>query len=332
MPAHRRLRVVVAIIQLGATLAAMLALGALSADAYQRRQVQQATDDLLRSQRAFAAQMQKSLVDGTPPVLLDRIAAREVEAARAAHARPAFLADRLQVAALEQAVQRIDQQRRELIAVEVQTEVHLDGDLEAALEMIDSDIGPARDAGLDVGEYERFLAAAATLGARLLTPGQARDMIARAGQEDGSLRHATAAKVAEKAALAAAAAAAAALSEAKQTATGDLQRAQQYLAQAEATKLLDVAADASALQKLGTQLTAAVTLPDFQAADDMTTGVPSGASERSREGLSCVGSLVTATTRISAGSRGGRRPSRRSFQKLSQTVQPDVKNASSVGG
>ena len=268
MPAHRRLRVVVAIIQLGATLAAMLALGALSADAYQRRQVQQATDDLLRSQRAFAAQMQKSLVDGTPPVLLDRIAAREVEAARAAHARPAFLADRLQVAALEQAVQRIDQQRRELIAVEVQTEVHLDGDLEAALEMIDSDIGPARDAGLDVGEYERFLAAAATLGARLLTPGQAGDMIARAGQEDGSLRHATAAKVAEKAALAAAAAAAAALSEAKQTATGDLQRAQQYLAQAEATKLLDVAADASALQKLGTQLTAAVTLPDFQAADE----------------------------------------------------------------
>jgi len=134
--------------------------------------------------------------------------------------------------------------------------------------MIDSDIGPARDAGLDVGEYERFLAAAATLGARLLTPGQAGDMIARAGQEDGSLRHATAAKVAEKAALAAAAAAAAALSEAKQTATGDLQRAQQYLAQAEATKLLDVAADASALQKLGTQLTAAVTLPDFQAADE----------------------------------------------------------------
>src|SRR5437764_2328317 len=64
----------------------------------------------------------------------------------------------------------------------------------------------------------------------------------------------------------------------------------------------------------------------------MTTGVPWGASERSREGLSCVGSLVTATTRISAGSRGGRRPSRRSFQKLSQTVQPDVKNASSVGG
>ena len=230
-----------------------VAMSDFTAVAYQGRMQSQANSGLAANHAAFVGQKARSLADGTPANLLDRVTIAEHSAYALVGAEPEYFVDRRWLTDVEQRSARIDGYRREVVAVEAQVEVDLNHQVQAALQRLQAAIQPARDAGLATADYDIFLAAATTAAQDLQLPNAASRQLAAATAKADALVKATADQVTANLA------AAQAVAQAKANAQDALGRAQRDLGQAQAIPVLDVSAWARAIPDLAAQLALAQT-------------------------------------------------------------------------
>jgi lipoprotein-anchoring transpeptidase ErfK/SrfK len=241
-----------------AILALLILASAYAAQAYQHAQVTEAGTAIDRSHAAFAARLATAMAEGTPADALNVVAIAERSVYQADRGAQAVFVDRLALNSFRQRAGRIDGYRLEVAAIEAQLEVDLNHALRDALQRIHDGLDPAKAAGLDTGEYEKYLADGETDLAALRVPSAAAAMVDAAQARGDALARSTADRVAANLA------AAQALADAKTAAAASLTRAQRDLAQAQGVPVLDVKAQAAAIAAIAGRLTGATTTDEFR--------------------------------------------------------------------
>jgi len=235
------------------TVAAAPGISAFAAESYQTHEAGALDAQVKAEAAAFKAQLARSVADGTPQDLLDKVAAQETQLMAVALPHASLWVDRLVLVALQH---RIDQLRGLSAAVrgiEAQDEVAVHQQVLDALTALQADIQAAQNVSVASDEYTQFVSRLQAETAALATPSRERDLLAQVNAEDQKVKDATSAQVAAINALTAA----------KSSANRQLQRAQSLLAQAKSTAALKVDAYDSAISALATQVAQATATSQF---------------------------------------------------------------------
>jgi lipoprotein-anchoring transpeptidase ErfK/SrfK len=228
--------------------------GAFAAIAYQNQQVQSAMTSIDAAQKAFDAQVNQSLADGTPRPAVDLLVKQEkVVLTQALPGSTSFI-DRRRLDALKARVARLGDLKKQVAGVETQLEVDLHGQLHAALDAMAADVKPASAAGVETADYQRFVDDTDKSNQGLKIPGETQKVIDTVKAKDAALKDATIRKVAANQALQSAQA------DAKKSVAG----AQTALQAAQAIPVLKVTDAAFAISALAGRLASASGLADFQ--------------------------------------------------------------------
>jgi uncharacterized protein YvpB len=253
-------RIAVAAVQLVVTFAATTGVGSWMAAARAQYDVQAANSAVAAAHSRFQHQVGEALGDGTGPELVADLVARERMMMDEPAPQPTLFADRRVVAQLHKRAADLDRMTADVALTETDAETGLWQQLTAKVAAMRQDLVHARDIGLDTASDDAFLAGA--LDARVAqVPATIQSSVDGVTSRNASLKLAIAAKEASNAA-------AAALQAAKDNAGYQKQRAAGDLAQAQATSVLDVAAQAAAIAALDSRFPSAASTDDFNSLAD----------------------------------------------------------------
>jgi len=129
--------------------------GALAAVNYQNQQVQSAMSSIAAAQKAFDAQVNQSLADGTPRP--DLVVNQEHAVLAQVLPQSTTFIDRARLDALRTRAAKLGDLKKQVAGAETQAEVDLHSQLLAALNAMAADVKPGADAGVDTADYQRFV-------------------------------------------------------------------------------------------------------------------------------------------------------------------------------
>src|SRR5207245_5111242 len=212
----------------------------LAAVNYQNQQAQSSRSAVSSEESGFGMQVHRSVDEGTPQALLDPLVAQEQALKAMPIPAATFMVDQQQLNALHQRLDAVDALTNRVIAVETQAEAKLHQQLLDALANMQNDLKPAQAVSIDTADYQAFVDGTTASNQDLQTPKATQAVIDGVNAKDQALKDATAQRVA----------AIQALSTAIADAKSGVASAQNYLSQAQAIPVLNVAANASAISDL----------------------------------------------------------------------------------
>ena len=254
MIAASTLRPVLVGAQVIVTFAAANVGGALAAVNYQNQQVQSAMSSIAAAQKAFDAQVNQSLADGTPRPAVDLVVNQEHAVLAQVLPQSTTFIDRARLDALRTRAAKLGDLKKQVAGAETQAEVDLHSQLLAALNAMAADVKPGADAGVDTADYQRFVDDTDRSNQGLKTPVETQKLIDAVKAKDAQLNEATAQRVAAKQAL----------QSAQEDASQSVAKAKAALQAAQAIPVLKVTDAAAAILALANRLAKASGITEFQ--------------------------------------------------------------------
>ena len=190
--------------QIVVTFAAANVAGAVAAVNYQNQQVQSAKAAIDSASSAFEAQVKHSLDDGTPQAQIDPLVKQETDLKSQPMPGAAFAIDRQQVVAIQKRADQLKVLTGQVQSAETQASAAIHQQLLDALAALTNDIKPAKDAGVDTAEYQKFADDTATANQDISTPKTTQTAIDSVNAKDQALKAVTGQKIAANQALQAA--------------------------------------------------------------------------------------------------------------------------------
>ncbi|MEA2647088.1 MAG: hypothetical protein QOE92_2171 [Chloroflexota bacterium] len=230
--------------QIVITFAAANVGGVFAAVSYQNHEVQNAQAAIEAAHRDFQAQAATSIADGARQEDVNPFVAQEQELYGQPLPPATFFVDRQRLDALKDRATQVGKLTKTVQGVEAQMAGELLQQLNAALDVIRTDIKPATDVGIDANEFQAFVDQAARASETLRKPVDIQKALDEANARDAALKDMTAKKIAENSALENA------IDSAKQW----VANAQAALAKAQAIPVLRVSDNAAAVTALADRL------------------------------------------------------------------------------
>ncbi len=248
-------RIAIAAVQLVALFAITTGVGSWAASSHGQDEHRSASAAVAAAHQRFEHQVTQTLGNGTPQDSIADLVARERDLAAQAQPNPGFFGDIQAVAMLRRRADDLSRMADDVALTEMDVDSRLWQQLAEKIGAMRQDLIGARDLGLDTAADDAFLNAVIDPKVEQV-PASIQNSIAAVAARHATLKQAMASKSASNAA-------AAALQAAKDDADYQRRRAAGDLARAQATGVLDVAAQATALADLDARFPSARNTADF---------------------------------------------------------------------